>query len=238
MSQAHIFWTIWLALLKPFAWAHFTRIGFGYFVEWITALALLIEEHTVTGSVTALDRPADWRALERFVEYGAWDDTAVTAVLTHQVEQAPGRLWHGFHVSAVDDTKVHRNSSGVWGTCTFHEYTARCPNRAPDGVRSQLGRLWALLENPGRPAWFVPLSGQLYFRQSPLPTCPETPGSREIFHTKCDLLVALLREQAGSHRWPTPGGLRRRLCGCLGGPALDPPGSGRSAHRLLDAFAP
>ncbi len=61
MSQAHIFWTIWLALLKPFAWAHFTRIGFGYFVEWITALALLIEEHTVTGSVTAMDRPADWR---------------------------------------------------------------------------------------------------------------------------------------------------------------------------------
>ncbi len=25
---------------------------------------------------------------------------------------------------------MHRSSEDVWGTCTFHEYTARCPNRA------------------------------------------------------------------------------------------------------------
>ncbi len=105
------------------------------------------------------DRSRPWidppiGALERFVEYGAWDDTAVTAVLTHQVEQAPGRLWHGFHVSAVDDTKVHRNSSGVWGTCTFHEYTARCPNRAPTVRARQLGRLWGAAGEP-RPARLV-----------------------------------------------------------------------------------
>ncbi len=130
MSYAQIFWAIWLALLKPFAWAHFTRIGFGYFVEWITALTSIIDEHTITGSVTALDRCGDWRALERFAEHGLWDDAAVTAVLTRQVEQAPGRLGYGYHISAVDDTKVHRNSPNVWGTGTFHEYTARCPNRA------------------------------------------------------------------------------------------------------------
>ena len=69
--------------------------------------------------------------MESFAEYGAWHPDYVTASLTRLVETAPGRLWHGYHISAVDDTKVHRNSPDVWGTCTFHEYTARCPNRAP-----------------------------------------------------------------------------------------------------------
>ena len=69
--------------------------------------------------------------MESFAEYGAWHPEYVTASLTRLVETAPGRLWHGYHISAVDDTKVHRNSPDVWGTCTFHEYTARCPNRAP-----------------------------------------------------------------------------------------------------------
>jgi hypothetical protein len=68
--------------------------------------------------------------MERFAEYGRWDTAAVTGNLTRLIETAPGRTWHGYHVSAVDDTKVHRNSKHVWGTCTFHEHTARCPNRA------------------------------------------------------------------------------------------------------------
>src|SRR3954447_18709240 len=109
MSYARLFWSLWQALLAPFA-AAFTRPGHRRFVEWVTALALTVEEHTVTGSVTALDRLADLRALERFAEYGAWDRDAVTDTLTGLVEPAPGRLWHGYHVSAVDDTKVHRNS--------------------------------------------------------------------------------------------------------------------------------
>jgi thiol:disulfide interchange protein len=41
--------------------------------------------------------------------------------LAHLAEKAPGRIWHGYHVSAVDDTKVHRSGDHVWGTCTFHE---------------------------------------------------------------------------------------------------------------------
>ena len=59
---------------------------------------------------------------------------------------APGtatRVWAG------DDTKVHRNSKDVWGTCTFHEYTARCPNRASTVRAHNWVVLGALLPQPG-----------------------------------------------------------------------------------------
>ena len=196
MSHAKLFWTIWQALLRPFAWAHFTRLGYRRFFEWITALALNVEEHTITQSVLAIERPADWKALEHFAETGAWDTDAVAAVLTRRVETAPGRIWHGYHVSAVDDTKVHRNSQDVWGTCTFHEYTARCPNRAPTVRAHNWVVLGALLHHPGQPAWFLPLSGRLYFRKSQLPSDSKDPRGTEPFRTKCDLVVELLREQA------------------------------------------
>ena len=195
MPQATSLWSAWQRLLQPFAWV-FTRPGYRRFVEWITALALNVEEHTITQSVTAIERLADWKALERFAEYGAWESAAVTRSLTRLVEQAPGRLWHGYHVDAVDDTKVHRNSKHVWGTCTFHEYTARCPNRATTVRAHNWVVCGALLHNPERPAWFLPLSGRLYFRKSQLPECPEMPGASVPFRTKCELAVELLREQA------------------------------------------
>lgn len=196
MSYATTLWATWLELLRPFAWARFTRPGFRRFVEWITALALNVEEHTVTQSVTAIERLADWRALERLAEYGAWDPAAVTRALARLVEAAPGRLWHGYHVSAVDDTKVHRNSAHVWGTCTFHEYTARCPNRATTVRAHNWVVLGALVEDPDRPAWFLPLAGRLYFRASQLPARSGSTGPKESFRTKCDLAVDLVREQA------------------------------------------
>ena len=195
MTDATLLWSIWQALLQPFAWA-FTRPGHRRFAEWVTALALNVEEHTITQSVLALERPADWRAMERFAEYGAWNADAVTRNLTRLIEQAPGRTWHGYHVSAVDDTKVHRNSKHVWGTCTFHEYTARCPNRATTVRAHNWVGLGALLDNPGQPAWFLPLSGRLYFRKSQLPRLSPTSGRTEPFRTKCELAVELLREQA------------------------------------------
>ena len=58
MSHATHLWSIWQELLGSFAWA-FTRRGFRRFAEWVTAMALNVEEHTVTQSVLALDRPAD-----------------------------------------------------------------------------------------------------------------------------------------------------------------------------------
>ena len=183
-------WVLWQAILAPFA-ACFTRPGFFRFVEWLTGLALNVEEHTITQSLVALDRTGDWKALEAFAEYGAWDRDAVTRVTAQLLEDAPGRLWHGFHVLAGDDTKVHRTSKDVWGTNTFHEYTARCPNRASTVRAHNWVVLGALLHNPDQPAWFVPLDGRLYFRRSQLP-------SGEEFHTKCELLVAMARQQVAA----------------------------------------
>src|SRR5687768_4815259 len=109
MSHARLFWSLWQALRSPFAVA-FTRPGHRRFVEWVTGLALTVEQHTITASVAALDRPADWKALEHFAESGSWHAQTVARILARLVEQAPGRIGHGYHVSAVDDTTVHRNS--------------------------------------------------------------------------------------------------------------------------------
>ena len=192
MTEATLTWSIWQALLNAFAWA-FTRRGFHRFAEWITAMALNVEEHTITQSVLALEQPADWKALESFAEYGAWHHDRVTWALTRLIATAPGRIWHGYHVSAVDDTKVHRSSPHVWGTCTFHEYTARCPNRATTVRAHNWVVLGALLHEPEKPAWFLPISGRLYFRKSQLPAGPD---GIVAFRTKCELAVELLREQA------------------------------------------
>jgi hypothetical protein len=195
MTDATLLWSVWQSLLSSFAWA-FTRPGFRRFAEWVTALAINSEEHTITQSVLAIERPTDWKAMETFAESGAWRADSVTRSLTRLIEKAPGLTWHGYHVSAVDDTKVHRNSPNVWGTCTFHEYTARCPNRATTVRAHNWVALGAVLENPGRPAWFLPISGRLDFRKSQLPRLSPTSGRTEPFRTKCELAVELLREQA------------------------------------------
>jgi hypothetical protein len=195
MRQATFVWTLWQSLLAPFLKA-FTRPGHRRFVEWVTALALNVEEHTVTQSIVAIERVADWKALESFAEYGAWHPERVTTTLTGLIEQTPGRLWHGYHVSAVDDTKVHRSGEHVWGTCTFHEYTARCPNRATTVRAHNWVVLGTLLHNPDQPAWFLAISGRLYFRKSQLPNRTGDTGPKEVFRTKCELAVELIREQA------------------------------------------
>lgn len=195
MTDATLLWSIWQGLLQRFHFA-FTKPGFRRFAEWITALALNVEEHTVTQCVIAIERPDDWKGLESFVEYGLWRTGSVTAALTRSIDRAPGRTWHGFHVSAVDDTKVHRSGANVWGTCTFHEYTARCPNRATTVRAHNWVVLGALLHEPLRPAWFLPISGRLYFRKAQLPDRPGTNGGKEVFRTKCELAVELVHEQA------------------------------------------
>jgi hypothetical protein len=56
--------------------------------------------------------------------------------------------------------------------------------------------LGGLLHEPDKPAWFLPISGRLYFRQSQLPVQAREPGCTEPFRTKCEPAVELLREQA------------------------------------------
>src|SRR4051794_35868642 len=177
-------WALWQPLLLRLALG-FTPVGQRRFVQWVTGLALNVEEHTITQSLVGLDRPDDWKALEAFAEYGSWHERLLEFGLARAVADAPGSRWHGYRVWAGDDTKVHRNSPNVWGTCTFHAYSARCPNRAGT-VRAHNGVvLGALLEAPGQPAWFLPVAGRLYFRQSQLPT------SEDGFRSKCALLVEL-----------------------------------------------
>jgi hypothetical protein len=183
--QATELWSHWQELLAPCADA-FTYPGFQRFTEWLTGLALNVEEHTITQSLVGLGRAADWKALESFAEYGHWDQDALEHATAELLDEAPGRRWYGYHVWAGDDTKVHRSSKKVWGTCTFHEYTARCPNRAATVRAHNWVVVGALLPRPSQPAWFLPHTGRLYFRQSQLP-------AGETFRTKC-----LLRREAAA----------------------------------------
>jgi hypothetical protein len=194
-------WSLWQATLAPYADC-FTRPGYRRFVEWITGLALNVEEHTITQSLVGLDRPQDWKALEAFAEYGAWHEPQLEQLTAQLLEDAPGRLWYGFHVWAGDDTKVHRSSKDVWGTCTFHEHTARCPNRAGTVRAHNWVSYGALLHNPDQPAHFVPTAGRLYFRQSQMPALGNIGDEPATFRTKCQLLVELARQQAQA----VPGG--------------------------------
>jgi hypothetical protein len=178
----------WQELLAPFAEA-FTYPGFQRFCEWVTGLVVTVEEHTITQCLMGLGRPVDWKALESFAEYGAWDEETVERVAAELLDQAAGRQWYGYRVWAVDDSKVHRSSANVWGTCTFHEYTARCPNRAATVRAHNWVVLGALLPRPSQPALFLPHTGRLYFRRAQLP-------AGEPFRTKCELLVELLRCEA------------------------------------------
>src|SRR5437588_5831538 len=80
MRHATLIWSLWQRLLQPFA-SSFTRPGHRRFVEWLTALVLNVEEHTITQSAIAIERTADWKALESFAEYGAWKAEGVTRSL-------------------------------------------------------------------------------------------------------------------------------------------------------------
>src|SRR5205085_11667328 len=100
--KANHLWSFWQAILLSVA-VGFTRPGRCRFVEWATGLALNVEEHTITQSLIALDRPGDWRALEPFAEYGAWYLPALQHALARRVAQFPDSLWCGHRVLAGDD---------------------------------------------------------------------------------------------------------------------------------------
>jgi hypothetical protein len=188
-------WSLWHAILLPSA-VGFTRRGQQRFLEWVTGLALNAEEHTLTQSLIGLDRTRDWKALESFAAYGSWNLRCLHWALAPRLDRRPDRAWHGYRVGAGDDTKVHRSGPDVGGTCTSHEYTARCPDRAHT-VRAPYGAvLGALPPNPGQPAHFLPVAGRLYFRTAQLPYARGNAGPRLPFRTTCALLLELGREHA------------------------------------------
>jgi DDE superfamily endonuclease len=184
MAEANQLWVWWQALLSVYA-PVFTRPGWVRFVQWVTGMVLCWEEHTLTQVLTALGLEARWRVLEAFAEYGAWSREGVERRTMRLVEQERPARWGRYHPVALDDTKLHRTSAEVWGTCTFHEPSARSPNRA-ETVRAHN---WVVLGDlvPGRPWTFLPQAARLYVRQSQLPT-----GER--FQTKPALGVEMLRQ--------------------------------------------
>jgi DDE superfamily endonuclease len=97
---------------------------------------------------------------------------------------------------ALDDTKSSRTSKQVWGTCTFHEASARSPNRA-ETVRAHN---WVVRGDlmPGCPWTSRPLAARLYGRQSQLPV-------GETCRTKTALAVELLRQAARESTAPILG---------------------------------
>lgn len=191
--KAKRLWAMWQAILLSVA-VTFTRPGRCRFVEWATGLALNVEEHTVTQSLVALGRAQDWKALESFAEYGHWSLPGLQYRLARRVSELPDCLWHGYHVWGGDDTKVHRASKDVWGTCTFHEHTARCPNRAQTVRAHNWVVSGALVPVPGQPALFLPVAGRLYFRKAQMPAAGGGPAV--TFRTKCELLVEMARGHA------------------------------------------
>ncbi len=187
-------WSIWLSLVLKLSHS-FTCQGQRRFVEWVTGLALNVEEHTITQSLVGLNRAEDWKALESFAEYGRWNLPSLQWRVGRAIGELPNALWHGYRVWAGDDTKVHRTSATVWGTCTFHEYTARCPNRATTVRAHNWVVIGGLVPAPEQPAMFLPVAGRLYFRKSQMP-------AGEKFRTKNDLLVEMLRQQARGQKEP------------------------------------
>ena len=190
MDDGTRLWQWWQEGFREF-WPVFTEPGFRRFVEYVTGLVLDPEEHTVTQAATSLGRERDWAALERFLECGRWETERVEAATWRAEAETFPQTWHGYRVVAVDDTKMHRTSENVWGTCTFHEYTARCPNRA-ETVRAHN---WVVAGGliPGQPWQCLLTAGRLYFRQSQMP-------AGERFVKKTEHAVALLEEVARTLR--------------------------------------
>lgn len=234
MEDAKTLWSIWQDLLGCFRGV-FTRPGFVRFVQWVTALVLCDQEHTITQALTSVGQEAQWRNLERMAEYGAWDTAGVERTLQEAVERTcPCRLGR-YRPMAVDDTKAQRASPRVWGVCTFKHVS-----RNPKHPKLIMGHNWVVMGEladggPDQPRRYLPTAGRLYLRRQQLP-----PG--EAFATKHQLAVQMLR--AAQPTWPqTPllaifdGGYAHAgvVRPCLGGPLK--PGRGRTAAAPAAAAA-
>ncbi len=118
MDDAKQLWSWWQSLLAAFG-PVFTRPGWVRFVQWVTGMVMGWEEHTITQILVSLGLESRWRAMEHFAEYGAWDRPAVERRTISLVEQECPARWGRYHPVAVGDTKLHRTSKTVWGTCTL-----------------------------------------------------------------------------------------------------------------------
>jgi hypothetical protein len=184
MDDAKQLWQRWQRLMNRFS-AWFTRPGYVRFAQWLTGMVLCPEEHTITQILTTMELASRWRVLEHFAEYGAFDRVHVERAVIDLIEEVHPPRFAGYHPVAIDDTKEHRTSETVWGTCTFHEPASRSPNRA-ETVRAHN---WVVMGSlvPGTPWTYLPHTARLYFRQSQLP-------EGETFRKKTQWAVLMLQQ--------------------------------------------
>lgn len=214
MDNGRSLWSLWQSLVREFQ-PEFTRGGWVRFVDWLTGTVLCDEEHTVTQILTSIGLESRWRNLEGFIEYGSWNRLAVERRLLRVIDEVRPSRWAGYRVVAIDDTKEHRTSPDVWGTCTFHESSARSPNRA-ETVRAHN---WVVMGQlvPGKPWTYLPCASRLYFRKDQLPV-------GETFATKTQHAVAMLREMDAELENPVLAGFDGAYAmHTVVGPCLDPP---------------
>ncbi len=214
MDDAKELWSWWQSLLSTFR-GEFTLGGWARFAQWVTGTVLCPEEHTITQILTGLGLGSQWRNVEHFAEYGSWDRQAVERQLMRLVEPEHPARWGGYHPVAIDDTKEHRTSADVWGTCTFHESGARCPNRATT-VRAHN---WVAMGDlsPGKPWTYLPVASRVYFRKNQLPV-------GESFRTKTDWAVDMLLQEDAESGSPI---LAAYAMETVIQPCLNPPPGGR-----------
>ena len=180
----------WMSLLDEFSWC-FTEPGRRRFGALVTGALLCERRPLVTEIMTALGLQDHWRALEAFVEYGAWPLGQLERTLCSIA--APTARCHGRQLWALDDLKVLKSGNKIWGACSFHEYTSRSPNR-PETVWAHNWVLCGALKL-GHRRTFLPTIGRLYMRKAQMP-------EGERFRTKPELAVQMLRDCANSTEGP------------------------------------
>ena len=181
---------MWMNMLGEFA-PCFTKPGQRRFATLVSGALLCERRALVTEIVTALGLERQWRAVESFVEYGAWPLREVEQRLVKMA--APPARWQGRQVWAVDDLKVLKSGKKIWGACSFHEYTSRSSNR-PETI---WGHNWVVCGalKVGEKKAFLPTSGRLYMRKGQMP-------EGEKFRTKPQLAVEALRGCASASAGP------------------------------------
>ena len=159
----------------------------------------------------AIDRPADWKALESFAEYGSWRADLVTRAPGPARREGPRpdlarlpRLGRRRHQGPP-------HQQGRLGHLHLPRVHRPLPQPRHHRPAPQLGRPRGLAAQP-RPARLVPARSPAG-STSASRSCPpgRATGPEEVFRTKCELLVELLREQARVLGGQAPGRLRRRL---------------------------
>jgi hypothetical protein len=187
MEDGKQLWSIWQRLLSCFSGV-FTRPGWVRFAQWVTGTVLCDEQHTITQEATSVGLVPQWRNLERFAEYGAFDERAVETELMGLVEQEHPCRFGRYHPAAVDDTKEMRSSLNVWGVGTFKHVSSRNPKHPKLVMAHNWVLMGDLAPGTGEEPWtYLPTAARLYMRKSQLP-------AGETFRTKNELAVEMLQQ--------------------------------------------